>query len=146
MASVPTPGPDPGGSGTGSSTDDPRDDHGDGSGTTEENIPPDAPPDVEAAMLAVIDLTVTIKGAFMNLYEACKKIPRGDELATVIQIAQRKMGEMGDQLFETQRTMNVKSNNRVLTGPRADTGPTGAQNNAYNLLVAAGIFSANNTT
>lgn len=122
------------------------------SGTTERDprdatdISGDVPPEVEELQMAILELTSTAAGAFMNLYEACKKIPNGDELAAASLIASRKIKELGEALFDSNNAINVKSTEFDLTGARNDDTATGAQNNLYEYLVSKGIIGSNSTT
>ena len=87
-----------------------------GEGTNEDAIPPDIPPDVEDLLVELTTIVPAARGAFVNLYEACKKIPKGDELAQGNLIASRKIRELGDRLFAAIIALNVKSTARDVAG------------------------------
>jgi hypothetical protein len=116
-----------------------------GSGTTEQDIPPDVPPEVDSFLANQINVTRTSGGAGVNLYEACKKIAKGDELAATSLILARKMVEVSDSVFQAVSTVNVKSTARSVNTSRADLTATGALYQLLEFLAEAGIIQNDST-
>ena len=106
----------PGGPGTGGTGGTTPADDGD---VTENDIPPDVPPDVETVMLTAFKLQVAAPGSFTDKSEKARKVEDGQELASACLVASKKIKQMNQNAAAAYIALNVKSDDRPITGDPA---------------------------